>query len=70
MKKIQHGRAVLPTVEGHTHLIEPVPLVGLLHDRESVAEFGTERRRQESGSSWWKSVQEPVYIIPIRTVTS
>ena len=64
VKKIQHDCAVLPSVEGHTDLLELVLLVGSFEYGESVADLGTEGGREERGHSRRYLRQEPPYLLP------
>ena len=47
VKEMQHGSAVLATIESNTHIIKPVPMVCLLHCGERVLYLATHRGRKE-----------------------
>ena len=65
VEQVQHGSAVLATIEGHAHLLEPIPLVGLLDGGESVCDSGAERGREEGGHPWGEPPQQPLNL-PLR----
>ena len=64
VKKVQHDRAVLPSIEGHADLLELVPLVCEFEYGESVADLGAEGGREERGHPRRHPYQEPPYLLP------